>query len=133
MILDTNALLSAHLFSGVSSRLVPLWQSRQFLFLLSRPILDEYLHTLAYPKFNLTEKEIQSLIQEEVLPYVEVISIEGKLNIPFLKDVSDRKFLECALAGGADYLVTGDKELLSLKKIGKTLILPPAEFLEIIG
>lgn len=133
VVFDTKALVSALLFKGISSRLVPLWQSRRLLFLLSRPILDEYLRTLAYPKFNLIENEIRFLIEEEVLPYVEVISIKSGLEVPFLKDTSDRKFLECVRQGKANYLVTGDKEFLSLKRVGKTLILPPAEFLGTVG
>ena len=60
VVLDTNALVSALLFSGVSSKLVSLWQNGSIAPLLSREILDEYLRVLSYPKFALSEKEIKS-------------------------------------------------------------------------
>ena len=129
VVLDTNAFVSAMLFEGVSSRLVPLWQSQKILVLLSRPILDEYLRVLSYPKFNLTDREIKSVIEDELLPFVHIVSQPTLKGIPFLKDASDRKFLACAREGKADYLVSGDKELLAQHHIGKTLILTPSEFL----
>jgi uncharacterized protein len=73
VVLDTNAVISALLFSGVSSKLVSLWQKGLITLLLSREILDEYLRVLSYPKFELSETEIKKLIQEEVLPYAEVV------------------------------------------------------------
>ena len=54
VVLDTNVLISALLFSGVASDLVPLWQKEKITVLLSREILEEYLRVLAYPKFQLT-------------------------------------------------------------------------------
>ena len=72
VVLDTNAVVSALLFSGISSELVPLWQKGLITLLLSREILDEYLRVFSYPKFGLSEEEIKQLIQEEILPYAEV-------------------------------------------------------------
>jgi putative PIN family toxin of toxin-antitoxin system len=69
VVLDTNAVVSALLFSGISSKLVSLWQKGSITPLLSRPVLDEYLRVLSYPKFELSEKEIKELIQEEIHPY----------------------------------------------------------------
>ena len=73
VVLDTNAVVSALLFSGVSSKLVSLWQNGLITPLLSREILDEYLRVLSYPKFELSEEEIKELIQEEILPFAEVV------------------------------------------------------------
>lgn len=130
VVLDTNVFVSAALFGGTSSRLVPLWQSRRFLFLISRPILEEYLRVLSYPKFDLSDREVKEVVEEELLPFVEVIRQPAMRGIPFLKDPQDRKFLACARAGRADYLLTGDKELLAQTRLGKTLIVSPADYLE---
>jgi len=51
VVLDTSAVISALLFSGVSSKLVSLWQNGLITPLLSREVLDEYLRVLSYPKF----------------------------------------------------------------------------------
>lgn len=130
VVLDTNVFLSAVLFSGPTSRLVSLWQARRFTPLLSRPILEEYLRVLSYPKFELSEREVKSVIQEELLPFFETISKVSLRGIPFLKDPSDRKFLACARSGKADYLVTGDQVLLAQKRVASSLIITPGEFLK---
>ncbi len=93
VVLDTNVLVSALLFTGISSEIVPLWQSGAVTVLLSRGILDEYLRVLSYPKFQLSEAEIKSLIQEELLPYVEVVNPRKRLRV-VKGDPSDDKFLE---------------------------------------
>ncbi len=129
LVIDTNVFVSALLFDGVASRLVPLWQENKFIYLLSRPVLEEYLQVLAYPKFDLTEREIKALIEEELLPYVETISELSFQEIPALKDSSDRKFLASARSGRANYLITGDKELLRLKRFHQTIIVSPGEYL----
>lgn len=77
VVLDTNTVVSALLFSGISSKLVSLWQKGLITPLLSREILDEYLRVLSYPKFDLSEGEIKELIQEEILPYAEVVKPKG--------------------------------------------------------
>lgn len=129
VLLDTNAFLSALLFGGELSRLVTLWQKGAFRYLITRPILDEYVRTLAYPKFQLTDLEIKSLIEEDVLPFVEVIA-ESKARVPRLKDRDDEKFLSAAWGGQADVLVTGDNVLLEVGRIGKAVIETPREFLK---
>ncbi len=128
-VLDTNVFISALLFSGETSRLVTLWQNRFFHYLLSRPVLEEYIRLLSYPKFQLTQDEIKTLIQEELIAYVEVIP-EKAMKVPALKDRDDEKFLKLAILGKAKFLVTGDKGLLNLRKIKDCLIIPPSDFLK---
>jgi len=74
VVLDTNVLVSALLFTGISSELVPLRQESAITVLLSRRILEEYLRVLSYPKFQLSEAEIKSLTEDELLSYVRVVS-----------------------------------------------------------
>jgi len=133
VVLDTNVIVSALLFGGSVQRLVSLWQSRAFVLLLTRPLLDEYLQVLAYPKFELTDKEIRALVDEELLPFVEVVVETAGIRVPRLKDRDDEKFLKAAQSGNADFLITGDRELANLEKIGKCRILSPADFLREIG
>jgi putative PIN family toxin of toxin-antitoxin system len=128
VVLDTNAVVSALLFSGISSKLVPLWQMGLITPLISREILDEYLRALSYPKFELSEKEIKELIQEEILPYAEVVKPKRRLRV-VRRDPSDNKFLECAVAGKAGVIISGDKDLLSLGRYRQIRIQSPAQFL----
>ena len=128
VVLDTNVLVSALLFSGISSKLVSLWQKGLITPLLSRQVLDEYLRVLSYPKFQLSEEEIKELIQEEILPYAEVVKPKRRLRV-VQRDPSDNKFLECAVAGKARFIISGDKDLLSLGHYRQIRIQSPAQFL----
>lgn len=128
VLLDTNVLVSALLFAGTSSELVTLWQRGALTILLSRPILDEYLRVLSYPKFDLSEEEIKGLIQEELLPYVEVVNPRRRLRV-VKRDPSDDKFLECALTGKSRVVISGDKDLLSIGRYRQIRIQSPAQFL----
>ena len=128
VVLDTNALVSALLFSGISSKLVSLWQKGLITPLLSREVVDEYLRVLGYPKFELSEGEIKELIQEEILPYAEVVTRKIRLRV-IQRDPSDNKFIECAVAGRARVIISGDKDLLSLGRYRQIRIQSPAQFL----
>jgi putative PIN family toxin of toxin-antitoxin system len=129
VVLDTNVVVSALLFTGISSKLVPLWQGDVITVLVSRGILEEYLRVLSYPKFKLSEGDIKGLIQEELLPYVEVVKPGRRLRVVD-RDPSDDKFVECAVAGKAGVIISGDKDLPSIGRYQKILIQSPAQFLE---
>ena len=128
VVLDTNAVVSALLFSGISSELVSLWQSNLITLLLSREILDEYLRVFSYPKFGLSEGEIKELVQEEILPFAEVVKPKRHLRV-VQRDPSDDKFIECAVAGKARAIISGDKDLLSLGRYRQIRIQSPVQFL----
>jgi putative PIN family toxin of toxin-antitoxin system len=128
VVLDTNTLISALLFSGTASHLVPLWQSGEITPLLSKAMLQEYLQVLTYPKFRLSDQEIRELIEEEVLPFVKTIEVRKRLTV-VRRDPDDNKFLECAVTGGAKYLVTGDRDLLELGSYRGISIVTAGEFL----
>ncbi len=129
VVLDTNVLVSALLFTGISSQLVPLWQKGSITVLISREILEEYLRVLAYPKFELSEGEIKGLIEEELLPFVQVIKPGTRVHV-VKRDPADNKFLECAVAGKADVVISGDKELLAIRHYRRVRIQNPSRFLE---
>lgn len=113
VVMDTNVLVSALLFGGVPGKLVTLWKEETIQPLSSKDIIEEYLHVLSYPKFSLTESEIDYLFTREILPWFAVISV--KTGAPFVPhDPSDNKFLWCALQGKAEAIISGDEHLLSL-------------------
>ena len=128
-VLDTNVLVSALLFYGLPNRLVPLWQQDEIIFMISKDVLNEYLHVLAYPKFHLADAEIKSLIESEVLPFTEPVRVQARLRA-VAEDPSDDKFLELAVEGRADFIISSDKHLLKLSPYAGIEIMPVAEFLE---
>ena len=126
LVLDTNVLLSALLFPAASlSWLRHAWQSEAVIPLASQATTLELLRVLSYPKFRLTEPEREDLLAD-YLPWCETVVVSGPLTVPHCRDPFDRPFLELALAGRADALLTGDDDLLALAPEFPVPILTPA-------
>ena len=128
-VLDTNVVISALLFSGPPSQLVSAWQSSRLRPVVSAPILDEYIRVLAYPKFKLTNAEIRSLLEEDLLPFIETVKVPPSA-VPKIRDPDDAKFITCAATAGVRWLVSGDDDLLSLHRVKTVEIVPVIAFLQ---
>jgi len=129
IVIDTNVLISALLFGGVPGRLIDLWKNGFIKPLISESINLEYLRVLAYPKFKLSEDEINYIIHQEILPFFKVIkTMPGPSVIP--EDPEDDKFIQCAEAGKAQIIISGDRHLLALKSHRGIKILTPHQYLE---
>lgn len=115
VVLDTNVFVSALLFSGQASRLVKLWEQGTIVPLLSRETLNEIIRVLTYTKFDLKEKEIRSIIDEDILPYVETVKVTRRIE-GICPDPGDDIFLSCAVNGKASAIVSGDSHSLNLKE-----------------
>ena len=129
VVIDTNVLVSALLFGGDPSELITLWKENRIQPLSSKGITEEYLRVLAYPKFRLTEKEVEYLFSQGVLPFFEVITVQT--GQPFvIDDPSDDKFIWCALEGHAQAILSSDQHLLSLSSC-PVPIFSPSEYLRL--
>lgn len=133
VVLDTNTVLSALLF--VHGRLVPLrtaWQSGTLTPLLCAQTVEELLRVLAYPKFKLDSEEREELLAD-YLPYGEVVTPwQSSPAVPKCRDEKDQIFLDLAAVGVAQWLVTGDQDLLSLSGQVKFQIIAPAAAIELL-
>ncbi|MDR1686535.1 MAG: putative toxin-antitoxin system toxin component, PIN family [Desulfovibrio sp.] len=135
VVLDTNCLVSALLFN--KSRLSPLrkyWRTGRFIPLACNETASELIRVLAYPKFQLTEDEIKEILGD-ILPFLETHELqENCAAIEGLRDVSDAVFIHLARQSKADFLVTGDADILALQKsIPEVTISSPADFLNAIA
>ena len=85
-VLDTNVLVSALLFGGLPGKLHGLWVAKRFPPLLSKDTFAEFNKVLVYRKFRLTSAEIAALVEDELLPFAEVVNvaehIAGTVAIP---------------------------------------------------
>lgn len=127
-VLDTSVVISALIFKGEVSRLHSLWKKKAFTVIASGEIVEEYIKVLAYPKFDLTERDIENIIQEEIIPYIEPVTVTDNLS-GVCVDPDDDKFLACAEAAKADAIVSGDAHLLSMKMFKGCPILTAEKFL----
>jgi len=126
VVLDTNVLLSAAFFPGVCEKLLAhcfLTSSVQLV--LSEHILDEFVeHGLG--KLNGTADQIDAAVVE--LRRRCQIVVSAPLAADIISDADDLPVLGAAIAGQADCLITGDKELLNLGAFRSIAILSPREF-----
>ena len=126
LVLDTNVVLSALLFrSGALSWLRPEWQEGRVLPLVSRETVEELLRALSYPKFRLAPGEQEDLLTE-YFPWCEAVRVVESPAVPDCRDPADRAFLELAVVGQADALVSGDGDLLDLASAFPIPVLDPA-------
>lgn len=131
VVLDTQVLLRGAVArtSSLSSRIYDAWRDGRFTLLLSEPILAEVEEVLQGPE--VLQKLRLSAIEARAL--VVLLRRRGFLASPTIpikrsRDPDDDKFLECAVAGDADYLVSADADLLSLGEIQGIPILDPPAF-----
>ena len=81
--------------------------------LVSAATAQELIRVLAYPKFRLARNEIDALLGE-YLPFAEVVDVAVMTDAPLCRDPDDQMFVDLALQGRADVLVTGDVALLDM-------------------
>lgn len=131
VVLDTNTVVSALLFpSGRLGKLRSLWTDGRARPLVSTATADELIRALAYPKFGLSEEDIQVALAA-YLPFTETMEVRlvGRAKRLRCRDPHDQAFVELAYAGDADVLVSGDKDLLALADETPFPIETPREFL----
>ena len=128
VVFDTNTVVSALLFrEGRLSCLRDHWRSFDVTPLVSRPTADELIRVLAYPKFKLDKADIETLLAD-YLPYTESVADISSPHSPLCRDKNDQMFVDLAIQGRADVLVTGDHALLEME-IG-VQIERPADYLQ---
>ena len=114
IVIDTNVLVSALLFRGTPGELITLWKEKHLKPICSKDIIDEYLRVLAYPKFKLTDIEIDYLLTVEILPWFHPVNVPK--DKPYIKnDPQDDIFIWCAVKGKAHAVISGDKHLFKMK------------------
>jgi putative PIN family toxin of toxin-antitoxin system len=132
VVLDTNVLVSALLFGGRAGMLRDAWQDGRIIPLVSKATFAEFRKVLSYPKFKLSQREIRAIINEEILPFVEPVEIDDQVS-GVCRNAHDDMFFAVAACGSAEYLVTGDQDLLVLKNYSTTRIVTVAEFLLLVS
>jgi len=116
VVLDTNVVLSALVFAhGHAVALRQAWQGGRFEPLISNATVDELIRVLNYPKFKLVAEEQHELLAD-YLPYCRTVTIPARPpKTPPCRDPWDVPFMQLAIVGKADFIVTGDRDLLDIK------------------
>ena len=128
VVLDTNVLVSALIAKGKPAKFVEKVLEKRTELVMSKPILDEFVRVVARPKFveYVDETEVKDFLQL-VLGVSAIVDVRSKFNVT--SDKSDNSILATAYDGKADYIVSGDRHLLQLKRFKGIKIITVAQAL----
>lgn len=126
IVLDTNVFISGAFFSGPPSAILHACIRGDFQPVLSMDILQEYERVARLFLNGSDDADVERLIV--ALLAVSLLVKAHGLETPLCRDPADDMFLACALAGSAESIVTGDKDLLSLAGSFAIPILRPKDF-----
>jgi putative PIN family toxin of toxin-antitoxin system len=126
VVLDTNIIISSIFWKGNPHEVVRRGLLGEYKLVTSAGILDEAVNKLRH-KFRFPEEGIQELV-DILLAYCHVVEPTSKFDV--VRDKKDNKIIECAFDGEADYIVTGDPDLLVLKEFSGIKIVKAREFLD---
>jgi len=128
VVVDTNVFVSSF-FGGNPRKIVDLWKSGQVTICLSKPIIDEYVEVLQQLGLQ-NERELEELLNL----FARGFHVLFSANTPELhlvnEDPDDDKFIECAVALKADFVISGDKNLIAIQDYMSIRIVTPKEFLD---
>jgi len=130
IVLDTNIFISSFFWGGTPRKIVErIIDGNDDLF-TCKGILQETASVMARPKFNVSDEYIVRFINsiEEVANHIVLIGVVQHV----CRDREDDKILECALLANADYIITGDEDLLTLKEFRGIKIVTANEYLKSI-
>ena len=136
IVLDANQFVSAILKPDSNpGQILEMVRRREMDLLLSHPIISEISRVLSYPKLvtiHGMDYNTQTRFLRGLIIAGRIVNPEISVNI-VTDDPTDNKYIECAVAGNADALITGDKHLLVLKAYENVPIITPAQWLQQIS
>jgi putative PIN family toxin of toxin-antitoxin system len=127
IVLDTNVFIY-FLISSSFHKLEKKLKSHQVRLLFSEELISEFIQVVSRPKLkkHFSDKDVTNLL-DDMHNFADFIEVKSHVNV--CRDKKDNFLLELCIDGKADYLITGDEDLLSLKKFKKTSIIKIAEYL----
>ena len=128
---DTNIFISGTFWRGLPRRALHLAKRGKAEVVTCEPLLDELRDVLARSDkpFRLSETEADKLIND-VRSYVRLVAPTRKVDV--CRDPDDNLVIECALAGGTQYIVTGDPDLKVLRRFEETEIVDVRTFVSLV-
>ena len=131
IVTDTSTLISAVLWNGLPHRLLKLAEAGQVTLCATAPTLQEFHEVLSRPKFAGKIRERATTVDEIMQGLLRLVALYPALALSGLvkADADDDKFLACALAAQAEYLISSDAHLLDLGTHAGINIVTVREFL----
>jgi putative PIN family toxin of toxin-antitoxin system len=127
VVLDTNVFVSSF-FGGNPRKIVDLWKSGQITLCLSKSIMDEYVAVLQRLGLE-DEPELEELLGLFAGGYHLLFAGKTPRLDVVEGDPDDNKFIECAVALKAHFVVSGDKALTAIEDYMGIKVVTPKQFL----
>ena len=124
--IDTNIFISAFFFDGNERKIVS-HRSKNIKYFASEQVTDE-IKSVLLNKFNVNEKTVNEYVAKIMLEF-RLVTPDYNLNI-IVRDEKDTNILKSSLAANCKYLITGDKDLLTLKQVEKTKIITSKQLID---
>jgi putative PIN family toxin of toxin-antitoxin system len=129
-VFDTNILFSATGWRGSPYQCLALARSGKISLVLCKEILTEY-HEKLQTKLAMTPEQATRAVAE-ILTCAKLTDIKNELHV-VKDDPDDDKVVECAVAGEAAYIVSGDRHLLNIKEYEGISIIRANDFLALVA
>lgn len=134
VVIDTNTVISGFLWGSYPRQIIDLVRTQEITVYTSSFLLQELSEVLSRPKFY---QRIQTVIEEtpeslvnnyrNLVKIVEIYQVEKIV----INDPDDDQVLACAISANADYIISGDRDLLTLKLYQNIPIVTAREFMKI--
>jgi len=135
-VLDTNVLVSGLIDAeGAPRQILDAWSEGHYTLVTSLYLVEELVHVLSYPRIaerlQLDDAELGAVVAG-LLARAEVTP--GQLHLPGVtRDAKDDAVVACAVEGQADYIVSGDRDLLALGEYQGIRVITPRQFVELLS
>ncbi len=134
LVLDTNVVASGLLWNGAPAQLIDAARTDDIELFSSRVLLAELTRILRRAKFGKIIAASGMLLDELVLGYAELVTLVAPVEIPLtiLRDPDDDHVLSCAVAAHAEWIISGDHDLLDFKTFRGIPIVTAVQAVQII-
>ena len=128
VVLDTNVIVSGIFWRGIPAKILELWVKDHIHVIVTGDILDEYFRVIK-------SLDTQNIVSESWVVFIaeNAVIVSDRDTVKICRDPHDNKFINCAITGKADYIVSGDADLLSLNYFQDIKILNPSSFFSLFN
>ncbi len=129
IVIDTNVFISGIFWGGIPGKILDSWINDSFNLAVSPEIINEYERVLT----EITNGTKPELVAHWLLLIAQNAHIvEIKKQFDLCRDPDDNKFIDAAISFAADYIITGDNDLLDLENVMNVQIIRPRNFIDLL-
>ena len=133
LVLDANVFVSAYIWHGIPEVILVRIAKKIDTLFFTDAIINEIEGIIGMPKLKRSKEQIDYILSN-IKKRGKMVAVSPQHRVTGVcRDPDDDKYHECAIAAEADYIITGDKDLLVLKEYGGVKIVNARSYLDIVG